>query len=208
MEHPITTDPEVIAKIHAQFPFTKDYALELKGTLLEEAVSLSTLEVGEFLAFLLGYEVVSEKQNSHPFAFLSPDENRELSHYRHLKVVQPWPQPEVTATTFDESGRGVITSVNKVDVVLKPIGEAQLWWGGETGVLWEATLEVEVPSETLLLNLLWERLEDYLQMQGVKSVFTYAQDPAYPGDWYKRFLLDRDYQPRSELIMVKSLDEF
>ena len=80
-----------------------------------------------------------------------------------------------------------------MNVVLKVIGNAQLWYGGEVGVLWEGYVEKGVRSNSLMYSL-WDKLERYLAAQGVKCVFTYVRDPEFDDAWYGDFLASRSYR--------------
>ena len=46
METPIKTDPNVLEPVYAGFPYLRDYPLELRGSFIEDAVSLGALCAG------------------------------------------------------------------------------------------------------------------------------------------------------------------
>ncbi|PZD70638.1 hypothetical protein C1752_10488 [Acaryochloris thomasi RCC1774] len=95
------------------------------------------------------------------------------------------------------SGPGKVTGVHSIPVILKDCGCAQLWWGGEVGVLWEAFFEGEIKGRIgheVLMNQLWGCCEDFLKSQGVKKIYTYNRDLEIPNEWYQAFLQRRGYK--------------
>ena len=192
MEAPIKTDPDVLEPVYTQFPYLRDYPLELRGSFIEDAVSLGALHAESFLGFVMAYSVEEETPTRDRYPFLSEKENMSLNAYRHVRPVQAWPQP-VVGVMVNARGEGLVMETRHVDVVLKIIGNAQLWYGGEVGVLWEGYLAKGVRSNSLMYSL-WVVLERYLTEQGVKRVFTYAQDPEFTRDWYRDFLTSRGYR--------------
>jgi hypothetical protein len=181
MEQPIQSDPDVLEAIYQRFPYLKDHPLKLRASFIDDAVSLDTLQTGEVLAFLLAYAVEEEPPRRDRFAFLAAQENVSLTHYRHIRPVIPWPQPIIGVVWNSEQGEGRVTGTQEVDVILKPVGEAQLWWGGATGVIWEGFFERDVQEKDdhdLLMHQLWEGLEGYLAAQDVSRVYTLGRDPA------------------------------
>lgn len=206
METPIQTDPEVLEAIYQRFGYLKDHPLKLRASFIDDAVSLGRLEGDDFLAFLLAYEVEEEKPIRDHFPFLSAEENLSINRYRLLRPVIPWPQP-IIGIAFGPEG-GHVTGTYEVDVVMKPVGKAQLWWGGSTGIIWEAFFEQDIRARAdheLLMHQLWEGLEHYLAVQGVSKVYTHDRDLALDDSWYLRFLSARGYQPVGERAVVKVL---
>ena len=192
METPIKTDPNVLEPIYKHFGYLKNYPLELRGSFIEDAVSLGALHTEDFLGFVMAYSVEEEAPTRDHFPFLAEEENESLNRYRHIRPVQAWPQP-IIGVNINARGEGSVTDTHHVDVVLKVIGNAQVWFGGEVGVLWEAYIEKSVRSNSLVYSL-WDVLESYLAEQGVKRVLTYAQDPEFAQNWYRDFLASRDYR--------------
>lgn len=130
-------------------------------------------------------------------------------------VLEPWPQPLVNVVWGDQ-GAGVVSSIEHVDVLMKPIGYGQLWYGGELGVLWEAYFEPPVkahPEHGALLHRFWSLCEAYLAARGVWFVHTYSRDLAFDEDWYATFLHERGYRrepsrehlPGGSVAVVKDL---
>ena len=60
METPIKTDPNVLEPIYEQFAYLRDYPLELRGSFIEDAVSLGALYAVDFLGFVMAYSVEEE----------------------------------------------------------------------------------------------------------------------------------------------------
>lgn len=208
MELPIAKDPRVLGKLYQKFDYLQDLPFELKGCWLDEAVYLGLLESSDFLGFLMGYEVEQERPSHDHFEFLNREDNIQIQYYRHIRPVQPWPQP-VIGVAFDSPNTGTVTGTHKVDVVLKDIGKVQVWFGGKIGVIWEAFLEQRLQqgeSYGILMAQIWNQIEEYLANQGVERVYTYDRDPAVEPVWYRAFLCQRGYQPRSgSIALVKPL---
>jgi hypothetical protein len=215
MEIPITTDPNVLERIYRQFAYLKDYPLNLLGAFIDEAVSLGALQSDDLLAFLMAYEVEEERPSRGQFAFLTPEENLSVRYYRHIRPVQPWPQP-IIGVAF-QGQQGVVTGTYRVDVVMRNIGNIQLWWGDEIGVIWEAFFDANVRARSdheLLMHQLWDELERYLAGRGVKRVLTNKRDPALDEGWYQAFLARRGYGsdpqraelPGGKVAVMKNLE--
>jgi hypothetical protein len=202
MELPIATDPNVLEKIYQHFTYTKDHPLELRGSFVNECVSLGVLEEGDFLGFLQAHPVSLNQRFGDRVPFLTTEQNLEMDCYRLVHVAQPWPKallgvtlasPVVTALT---DVQGFVSDVHSIDVDLHRIGSAQLWWGGDIALLFEAQFnDADIDHRDVLLHQLWELLEAYLKTQGVKQIFTYAFDPDF----------SKDYKPHDDSSVVKSL---
>ena len=192
MENPIQTDPNVLEPIYNHFDYLKRYLLELRGSCIEDAASVGTLWGEDFLGFVMGYRVEEQTPAAERFPFLTKEENLSLTRYRHLKPVQVWPQP-IIGVLFGDEGAGVITETHRVDVMLKDIGNAQVWFGGEVGVLWEGYIAKGLRSNSVMVAL-WHKLEQYLAAQSVKRILTYARDPEFDERWYRDFLAGLGYR--------------
>lgn len=92
---------------------------------------------------------------------------------------------------------------------MRNIGNAQLWYGGKVGVIWEAFFEPQIQTSVDhedLMHQLWNHLQVYLKDLGVKQVFTYDRDPAPNEQWYQGFLANRGYKClRATRAVVKAL---
>jgi hypothetical protein len=216
MELPIRSDPEVLEHLYTRFTYLRGYPLRLQGSFIEDATSLVALKEGDFLAFLMAYD---EERGSYPadFSFLTKGENASLNRYRLLRPAEPWPQPLVEVAWDDRKGQGVTLDVSHVDVVLREVGTVQLWYGDETGVIWEAfyTTIVRARAEhEPLLHQLWEACERLLVENGVRFAHTYSREPSYEDAWYGAFLHARGYYrdaaraylPGGRVAVVKKLD--
>jgi hypothetical protein len=210
MESPIQSDPEVLEAIYWRFDYLRDHPLKLRASFIVEAVSLGTLHAEDFFVFLMACEVEAVKPVKDPFPFLSAEENLSVTHYCSIRPVVPWPQPRIGITWNNERGEGRVTGTHEVDVILRPVGEAQLWWGNATGVIWEGFFERDIRAREdheLLMHGLWEGLEGYLAAQGVSRVYTHDRDLVFEDAWYRGFLKEREYQPVGEGAVVKVLSE-
>lgn len=215
MTVPIHSDPEVLEKLYERFPYLSGQQLTLRGS-FDCAPSIGTIDEGELLAFI----PASDDDQPYPadFPFLTKGENRGLSRYVQMQVLEPWPQPHVNVV-WGERGAGVVSSIEKVDVLMNPVGFGQLWYGGETGVLWEAYFERPARSRSghdTLLHRLWDLCEGYLAAKGVRFVHTHNRDLTFDEGWYADFLQARGYVqdtarahlPGGLLAVVKDLDTF
>lgn len=216
MDIPIRTDPEVLEHLYTHFAYRKSYPPRLEGSFLDEASSLGVLPTGDFLGFLLTYE---EESGSYPadFSFSTKGENVSLNRYRLLRPAIPWPQPLVEVARNDRKGQGVTLGVNHVDVGLREVGTAQLRYGDETRVIWEAFYAPSVgvgPEHERLLHQLWKGCERLLVENGVRFAHTYSCEPSYEDAWHGAFLHPRSYRrnparahlPGGRVAVVKKLD--
>jgi hypothetical protein len=204
MKIPITSDPDVLERIYRRFSYLRDHPLNLLGSFIDEAESLGVLESEDFLCFVMAYEVEEESPSSNRHHFLTPEENRMLRFYRHLRPVEPWPQPIIGVVWDAARGEGRVSGTHRVDVVMKSIGNAQMWWGGEVAVLWEAFFDERVrhrDDHELFLHQLWEQCEAYLAEQGVKRVYTLGRDPVFDDAFYRAFLVARGYEPLGNALV-------
>jgi hypothetical protein len=195
-ELPIRSDPEVLEHLYTRFTYLRGYPLRLQGSFIEDSTSLVALDEGDFLAFLMAYD---EERASYPaaFSFLTKGENTSLNRYRLLRPAEPWPQPLVEVAWDDRKGQGVTLDVNHVDVVLREVDTAQLWYGDETGVIWEAFYTTGVrarPDHEHLLHQLWGACERLLVENGARFAYTYSREPSYEDAWYGAFLHTRGYR--------------
>lgn len=213
MKVPLHSDPDVLERLYARFAYLAGQPLGLRGA-GGDLPHAGTLEADDLLAF------VSAADGPLPFppdfSFLTPEANRGLSRYVQAQVLEPWPQPLIDVA-WPEQGAGVVSKISRVDVLLNPVGDAQLWYGGETGVLWEARFWQPVKARSdhaALLHRLWELCELYLAERGVRFIYAYDRDPAFESDGYAAFLAARGYDrdpardhlPGGWLAVIKDLD--
>lgn len=193
----IGNDPDVLEHIYRHFGYLKDYPLQLRGSFIDDAESIGVLSAQDFLGFVMAYEVTGQQPIADHFVFLTREENLAIRFYRHVRPVMPWPQPQIGVAFDFVKGEGVVTGTHRVDVVMKDVGNAQMWWGGEVGVIWEAFFDRDFRGRDYheaLMGQLWSRLENYLKAQGVKQVWTHDRDPALEEGWYRAFLTRRGYR--------------
>ncbi|MEZ4719877.1 MAG: hypothetical protein R2851_27895 [Caldilineaceae bacterium] len=141
------------------------------------------------------------------FYGLSHEVNRSLTAYRHYKLFQPWPQP-ILGVRLDENLRtrpaeplpgeavGRVTSVQRLDVRLHELGEAQAWTGDGVGLLWECYYgsRQRAPGWREELVAFWRAVERDMD---AARVFTQPREPAF-GDGYTDFLAALGYGPDGE----------
>jgi len=193
---PITQDSTVLGMLYKRFDYLQDLPCELRGFCVDEAVNLGFLETDSFLGCLMAYDVEEGRTDKDHFVFLSASDNLKINHYRHLRPVEFWPQP-IIGVSFDNESTGRTTGTHQVEVMLKDSGNAQLWWGNDIAIVWEAYLgdrPQQLQEFEALMNQTWSCIEQYLQAQGVKQILTDAADPEFDLEWYRGFLIRRGYE--------------
>lgn len=207
-EPSVINNPHILKKLCRRIDYLNDFPASIEGEDLEDARLLGTLETDDFLGFVLGYSPEEGEVSPDHFKMLSKEENRQLNHYRLIKPVLPWPQP-ILGISVPGGEPGKVTGIHRVPVVLKPCGVAQVWWGGDVAVLWEALLDGDVKERQdyeALMNQLWGCCEVFLKGQGVRQVYTYNRDDEYPLKWYQGFLERRGYVPvKDRKITVRKI---
>ena len=210
----LISEPEAWKRLYERFPYLAGQPLTLRGTDCDDLV-IGTLEAGELLAFV----TADDQPLPYPpdFPFLTRGENRALARYVQVQVLEPWPQPLIDVA-WEGQGAEVVSRIERVEVAMKPVGSGQLWYGGGTGVLWEAILTPSTGAHSGhdTLHGLWASCEAYLAARGVRFVHTYDRDPAFEATAYAAFLYGRGYAhdpARTHLsggrvAVVKDLDEF
>ena len=144
--------------------------------------------------YIAAWPPSEERAYKDHFVGLSEAINLSLTSYRMYKFFQPWPQPHITVAWDIEAGQGEVIGGGPLTVQLQPIGQAQVWYGPEVGVLWEAYIHQPDREEGWqeLLADIWQVVE---QSMGVGKIFTMSHDPAFPKAWYRSFLKALGYGP-------------
>ena len=211
---PLVSNPEVWEQLYKRFPYLTDQPLTLYGAGGDDLV-IGTLEADQWLAFV----TADDQPPPYPpdFPLLTQGENRGLARYVQVQVLEPWPQPLIDVV-WGGQGAEVASRIRRVEVNMKPVGSGQLWYGGETGVFWEALLTPPAGARSghSVLNRLWASCEAYLAAQGVRFVHTYDRDPAFEATAYVAFLHGRGYThdptrahlPGGSVAVVKDLNDF
>ena len=127
------------------------------------------------------------------FYGLPPEINLELTTYRLYRLFQPWPMPSVVVSWNETTGTGQVEQVGDLKVQLRPLGQAQAWWGCTVGVIWEC-----YPHETgrgdnwqAELTAFWRTVE---QDMGAARTFTQPHEPTWE-QGYTDFLSRLGYAP-------------
>lgn len=200
METPIQENQAFLSLLYKRYDYLQDFPCEFKGMFIEDAMSLGTLHSDEFLGAVLGYPVEEFKtRDRNYFPFLPVEANLKLSSHRHLTPVIPWPQPILGVAMAGD--RGEVTGVHSIPVMLNKVGNAQVWYGKDVGLIFECFLEGQVqqePSFEILMNQLWSICEEFLMSQGVSQIYALARDPALDDTWFRGHLQRRGYQPIAE----------
>lgn len=203
MEKPIQDSQAFLNALYRRYDYLQDFPCEFQGMMLDKATSLGMLQTDSFLGALLGYPVENETLTRNHFPYLPEEVNLSIAHYRQLTPVQPWPQPIIGVAMTGT--QGTVTGVHSVPVVLQRVGNVQVWYGQDVGLIFEAFLEGQVqndPSFEVLMNQLWSKIEQYLTDQGVSKVYTLARDPALDERWLRSHLERRGYQPEEEGVVT------
>lgn len=129
---------------------------------------------------------------------LSLDEDRDRTGYALIKFIHVWQQPTLRMVIYDKPDISGAIGKTTDDATYHPreeeLGQAQVWWGGKTGILWEV-----VPHQRTIqfcglkfrptLDKMWEFTEEFLREKGAAVMRTYDYDPAYDSE---RFGTDGD----------------
>lgn len=183
--------PLVHRAVQARFSYLKTGAVDIRLSWPDETELLGMIDVGEDRFFVGGNAVSEQRSEPDDYRILTADEATAIEHYRTLRLFLPWPQPVLGGT---ETERRTVT--------MKDIGSAQVWWGGETAVIWEVLLSEATDfggnSFNLAYRAFWEQVESYLRTQGVTVFATEEADPAYDTRWYQETLRTMGYTPYAE----------
>jgi hypothetical protein len=123
---------------------------------------------------------------------LPPAINESLTTNTHYKLFQPWLSPILTVGWHEVAGVGRVESVDSVHVQLKTAGQAQVWKGELTAVLWECYVlgaSQDNSTEHEELRQFWQTVENDI---GIAHLFTPPYDPAFENG-YTDFLSSLDY---------------
>ncbi len=211
VENSIQHDQAFLKALYQRYKYLQDYPCDFRGTLIDEAMSLGIIQSDEFLGALLGYPVEAEPLSRDHFSYLPAAVNLKLNRYRHLSPVQPWPQPIIGVAMAGDSlrdgraERGEVTGIHSVPVVMRKVGNVQLWFGADCGFIFEAFLEHSMQEHKAfesLINQLWSLCEGSLKRQGITTLYTLARDPAFDETWFRGHLERRGYIPLSQESVV------
>jgi hypothetical protein len=202
MEIPIHENQAFLNLLYRRYDYLQDFPCEFRGTFIEDARSLGVLYSDDFPGAVLGYPVEFTEGKSlsrDHFPFLPVEINLKLSKYRLLTPVQPWPQPIIGVAMA--GNRGEVTGIHSTPVMLNKVGNCQVWYGQDVGLIFEAFLEGQVQQDSgfeALMNQLWSICEDFLAAQGVSQIYALARDPALDENWFRDHLQRRGYRPVNE----------
>lgn len=194
---PITHDPEVHQQLRRAYPNLLDgRELHVQGAYINDSTCLGILCHGEKLIVIQAHQESLDPGHGRDHPFLDREEGRALQHYQLAHPCIAWPQP-ILNVALTGPGEGVVTgSEPSVPINLRRAGEAQLWWGGEVGEIWEATLEgVDLETDPTPLHALWYALETSLRERGCARAYTLADNPDHDDADYLAFLAMREYTP-------------
>jgi RHS repeat-associated protein len=113
-----------------------------------------------------------------PGCGLAPEINVSLVFYRLYKFFQPWPMADVLVNWDAQEGRGRVPGVGDQKVQLRPIGQAQAWFGLTEAVLWEGYFQETRRRRNWQGTLIeaWQTVERDLK---VGKIFTLPHEPAF-----------------------------
>lgn len=210
---PLPQDPEVHHQLRRAYPNLLDgRELTIQGAFIHDSGCLGIFRHDKNLIIIQAHQPSLDPGHGRAHPFFNREEGRALQHYQLAHPCIAWPQP-ILNVALTGPGEGVVTgSEPSVPINLRRAGEAQLWWGGGIGEIWEATLEgADLETDPTPLHALWYALDTSLRDRGCTHAYTLARDPAYPDEPYQAFLRVRGYQPseqhahRTSLAWVKIL---
>lgn len=201
--------------LRERYPLLADSQVEIVGSFIEGSTSLGIVETPETLLVLQAHAPSIDEGHGQQHIFFSREEGRALRNYQLVHPTIPWPKPTIdVAMTGPDTGVSTGEMGPRVPVQLVRAGTIQLWWGGETGEIWEAILEGHgLPQDqTPLLSGVCDALERALEQRGCRRVYSLARDPRYDDQYYRTFLSERGYAPspkhqhKTQLAWVKHLE--
>jgi len=131
------------------------------------------------------------------FHGLSPEINLGMTTYRQYRLFQPWPMPSVIVRWDQTKGTGQVEKMGDLKVQLQPLGDAQAWFGQDSGVLWECYLNEagrRGASWQEEVHTFWQVVEKDM---GVARIFTQPYELTWQ-DGYTDFLSNLGYAPDAE----------
>jgi hypothetical protein len=105
--------------------------------------------------------------------------NESLMTYTHYKLFRPWLSPILTVGWNSDAGVGCLESIYSINFQIQTAGQAQVWKGELTAVLWECYV-LGASQDNLKgheeLRQFWHSVENDI---GVTHLFTPPYDPAF-----------------------------
>ena len=190
---PLPHSKKLITVASADYPT----ATEIVVSFPEEWDLVHTIKDSSNHLYVAGMPRSVERARSDHFYGLSPEINRTLTTYRLYKLFRPRMVPHFQVAWNSYHGEGRIIGGAGTKVHLYPLGQAQIWQGEASAVLWEVYLFDAYRQRSDGLDILaafWQAVERDL---AVAKVFTAPHEPAFAGD-YPGFLRWLGYAPDPE----------
>lgn len=190
---PLPLSEKLITAANADYPA----ASEIVVSFPQEWELVQALNISGNPLYVAGMPRSVERSSSDHFYGLSPEINRSLTTYRLYKLFRPRVVPhfQVAWNSYHSEGRIIGGAGTKVH--LHPLGQAQIWQGEASAVLWEVYLFDAYrhrPDGLDMLAAFWQAVENDLV---VTKILTAPHEPAFAGD-YPAFLHDLGYAPDPE----------
>jgi hypothetical protein len=149
---------------------------------------------GDTPLYVAAFPISNERARADHFYGLPAEINKSLTKYRHYRLFLPWPTPIIPVVWDTQAGAGQVVEGGRLEVQLRPLGQAQVWFGEVYGLLWECYLsEGSRQPETWQQELVtfWQAVE---QDMGVNKIFTQPLEPTFD-EGYPEFLSSLGYAP-------------
>jgi hypothetical protein len=179
--------PKLVDIVQRDYPA----ASEILVSFPEQWEFVQSIGEGDRRLYVAGFPLSREHPTRHHFEGLRPEINITLLFYRLYKFFQPWPQPRLLIEWNEQAGQGRVAGYGNLHLQLQPIGQAQVWFGLNHAVLWEAYLQETRRRENWQDTLadVWQVVERDLN---VSKIFTLPYDPAFE-EGYQEFLTRLGY---------------
>ena len=171
-------------------------ALEILVSFPDQWEFLDVVKHESMPLYVAGFPIERAHSPRDHFEGLSPEINVNLVFYRLYKFFQPWPLPQVAVAWDGRKGEGRVVEDRGFNLQLRPVGQAQAWFGLTHGVIWECYLErthrVQDWEDTLAQ--IWGIVEQDVR---APHLLTAPHEPTMPTG-YPEFLTRLGYTPNAE----------
>lgn len=139
---PLPQDPEVHHQLRRAYPnLLEGRELSIQGAFIDDITCLGIFRHDKNLIIIQAHQPSLDPGHGRQHPYFSRKEGRALEHYQLAHPCIAWPQP-ILNVALTGPAEGVVTgSEPSVPINLRRAGEAQLWWGGGIGEIWDATID-------------------------------------------------------------------
>ena len=184
--------PKLVAAVSKDYPA----ASEILVNFPDKWELICQIEGKETFLYVAAMPPVPGQPRRYHFYSLTPGINLELTTYRLYRFFQPWPMPSVIVSWDKAAGIGQVKKIGDLKIQLRPVGQAQAWFGRTFGVLWECYLNEAGRKADWQETLyeIWQAIEKDMK---VAWIFTQPREPTFQ-EGYTDFLSSLGYEPDSE----------